>query len=339
MAVRRAVTMRDVAERAGVDPSVVSRLLNEDPRLSISPQTRERVLKAIEELDYRPNLAARALRTSRTGLVAVMLPDLSNPVYAQLLDAIHARASAAGYGIVHAQTHQVMDQSADVSDLLRRVDGLLVAAGTFPRDLMRRLSALPIPTVVMNRATRSVACSIVIDDRAGSALVAEHLLELGHRSFAVLIGSNNDGVGTARLRAFSSAVEPAGATVTPIIAEGFSARDGYEATRSFLRTEVGATAMFAVNFMLGIGALRSAHDLGVDVPSALSVAALHESELAAFMTPSLTTVQMPMAEVGGTAFDELLALLKGADGGTRRIKTIRTPPRLLARESTGPAPS
>lgn len=322
--------MKDVAAIAGVDTSVVSRLLNDDPRLSISAPTRQRVLDAIATLNYRRNPAARALRTSKTRLVAVLLPSLTNPIYAELIAGVEERASKTGYGVVLADPTQMAADPDHRADLAQRVDGLIVAGGTIPENLLKTLQALDLAVVIANRKVRGAWC-VLADDTAGTRLAARHLLDLGHRHCAVLLGSSKDGVGGARLREFTRIVEQQGGRVQHVVAPGWDARAGHDAISELAIGPDGPTAVFAVNMMLAIGAISAWHRNRVKVPRDVSLVALHDADLAEFMVPPLTTVRLPMAALGAASFDRLIARLDGAPAGSVMVVD---PPVLTIRAST-----
>lgn len=331
-------TMRDVARLAGVDPSVVSRLLNDDPRLSVSASTRQRVLEAIEQLDYRPNAAARALRTSRSRLIAVVVPDLVNPVYAQLVEGVQAAAAEHGYGMVMASSQALTGERPPIKDLSDRVDGVLVAAGALDDEAIAAALQLRTPTVFVNRVVADErARSVTVDNETGAALAAEHLLELGHRRCVVMTGPSGDnGVGDVRRDTFTRHLVEGGGTARTLAAAALDAGAGYRAARELFTDEREFTALYAVNLRLAAGVLRALSELGVDVPGDVSLVAMHEAELAVYSRPSLTTVALPMRELGAAAFDIALRLIRGEQVESH---AIGQEPLLIPRESTGPASS
>ena len=169
---QRQPTLRDVAALADVDPSVVSRVLNDNPRLSITPETRARVVAAIKELDYRPNVMARGLRLSRTWTIGLVLPDLTNPVYGQMVKGAQIRAQGAGYAVVVGSPLNAHSIEPSFARLLEegRFDGLLVASAMLDGDDIRELASGAPPVVIVNRRVDGVEASVILDDAAGSSL-------------------------------------------------------------------------------------------------------------------------------------------------------------------------
>ena len=321
--------MKDVAARARVDVSVVSRLLNDDSRLRIAPATRARVLDAVHALDYRPNLAARGLRTSRAGLIAFVMPRFSDATYARIVEGAHRRAINAGYAIVLGEFEP------DLASLLRGyrargIDGVLLAGGTLDDAVLHDLTRRDVPLVVVNRQVPELRCVATIDYHEASEIAAEHLLALGHRSIAVVAGPAD----FERSTAFAAAVRRGAQVRTRTVrAEDVTGHGGLRAGRRLLARSPLPTAVFATTQMLAIGILRAAHEAGIRVPEDLSVVAIHDSELAEFAWPPLTTVAMPMAELGAAAFDHLVEILGGADP---EPSVVAVAPTLVVRGSSGP---
>jgi LacI family transcriptional regulator len=333
---RHPPTLRDVAALAEVDPSVVSRVLRNDPRLTISPQTRQRVLAASERLNYQPNIQARGFRLRRTWTIGFVLPDIGNPVYAQILQGAQSRAEDTGYAL--AVGSPLDGQSVDLTfaRLLeeRRFDGLLVASGLVEDSRMRALATGHAPVVVVNRRVRGVESSIIVDDVAGADLATTHLVELGHRSVAHIGGPRDVDTSIRRSEGFVAAVNRVGIDNYVIVpADGYPVQAGYEAAQQIFRGAEKVTGIFAANVMLALGTIRAARAQGRRVPDDLSVVALHDFPLAEFIEPPLTTVAMPLRELGAEAVDMLLARIDGAAG---EGKMVTIPPRLVIRASSAP---
>jgi LacI family transcriptional regulator, galactose operon repressor len=332
-------TLRDVAAFAKVDPSVVSRVINEDPRLSIAPETRARVIAGIEKLGYRPNVIARELRLARTMTIGFVLPDLQNPVYGQIIQGAQRRAQEAGYAIVIGSPLEGRAMDDSFTRLLHqgRFDGLLIASATLDDKAIRDLAARPAPIVIVNRRVEGVDSSVIVDDAAGSRLATEHLLGLGHRFLAHISGPLEVDTSLRRKQGFDAAVGRLRARKAIVIAaDGYDAHAGLRAMRELLARNPEVTAVFAANVMIAIGAIRAALDEGRRVPGDLSVIALHDFPLAELLEPPLSTVRMPLAELGSEAVD---LLLRRIEGKPERSRMVPTPPAVVDRGSTGPAPA
>lgn len=309
--------LRDVAALAQVDPSVVSRLVNNDPKLNIAPATRRRVEEAIVTLGYRPNMMARGLRMARMWTIGLIVPALSNPMYAHIVRAAEARAAERGYGIVLGSQVGVRTEETFSRMLLNgRVDGLLVASATlddaFIRSLVHENAG---PVVLVNRRVKGIASSVVVDDTAGSRLVTRHLLEAGHRRIAYLSGPEDIDTSARRLRGFEEAMREAG-VLDPldIPAGGWNPPAGYRAAQRLLTEHRDVTAVFASTMLLGVGALKAFHEAQVAVPGRLSVMCLHDDEILDYTFPPLTTVRMPLEDLGRAAVDELISRTEGNEG-------------------------
>lgn len=315
-------TLRDVAALAGVDPSAVSRVINQDPNLSITDRTRARILDAVEKLAYQPNMIARGLRMSRTWTIGFVVPDIGNPMYVPILDGAQRQAEARGYGIVIGS----QSGGATRQTFLRllhedRVDGLLVASGTLDDEFIRGLKDdRGAPVVLVNRRVRGFPCSIILDDEAGSRLATAHLMEYGHRRIGALIGPPNIDTSRRRRNGFRKAIREGNGTEFIFPCKGWTAADGYAATMRLLDRDVDVTGIFASTLLMAFGAMRALAERGVRVPAEKSVVALHDSDLANYFTPPLTTVAMPAAELGAEAVDLLIEQMAERKGALRLVR-------------------
>jgi LacI family transcriptional regulator len=331
----RAATLRDVALVASVDPSVVSRVLRNDPRLSISSKTRERVLNAIEELEYRPNAQARGLRLRRTWTIGFVLPDIGNPVYSQIVHGAQAHAEEAGYAIAIGSPLDGRRVEHAFTRLLRerRFDGLLVATSRDDDDLVA-LTSGGAPIVVVNRRIAGIESSVVVDDATGSTVATNHLLDLGHRRIAHIAGPPDIDTSVRRQAGFGAAMNARGIDDYVIVGTaGYPAHEGYAAAVQLFEDEPETTGVFVANVLLAFGVIRAAADRALRVPEDVSVVALHDFPIAEYFTPPLTTVAMPLVELGAAAVDMLLECIDGKPG---RSLMLDVEPRLVVRSSTAP---
>jgi LacI family transcriptional regulator len=323
------VRLRDVAAEAGVDASVVSRVLSGDSRLSIRPETRQRVLEAASRLDYRPNTAARTLKTARTMAIGMTVPDLANQNYATIAVGAEQRAAAAGYVLLVASG----SASERMLALHGRIDGLLVGMATSEKPRLGELGGGGIPALLVNRREPYGVPSVTVDDEAGAALATRHLLSLGHRRIGHVAGPQNADTGRRRLRGYAQALAEAGVEAPPeLIAEtSFDEAGGYVAASRLLRVEPRPTALFVGNIRAAIGAMAAARRAGLRVPDDLSIVGFHDAPFASYVDPPLTTVRMPLQEMGRQAVDNLLALLAGQAVGDT---VVAIAPELVVRSST-----
>jgi DNA-binding LacI/PurR family transcriptional regulator len=321
------VTLHDVAREAGVAVSTVSRAMSDPERVNVA--TRERVQAVARELGYRPNRLPHALPTERTGTLAVLVPDITNPHNFGLVRGAEAQARAAGSILIIADTQGGPElEAAHLDRLASSVDGFVLASSRLPDADLQSLAERS-PVVLFNRRVEGLA-SLVMDSADGSRQIVEHLLALGHRSLAYLAGPSAAWSDAERWRALSGHAEAAGARIVrcgpfdPTLDGGPAAADVGMAT--------GATALIAFNDLLAIGVLRWLGERGVAVPGEVSVVGYDDIFGADFCSPPLTTVAGPVDEAGRTLVDVLLA-------GRVPGPAITLPTHLRVRRSTGPSPA
>lgn len=325
----RIPTIRDVAARAGVSKSLVSLVLRGDP--GVSEARRAAVTRAAEELGYRPNRVAQALGSRRTGTVGVLLNDLRNPWFVDLLAGLTATLDTAGLAPVlvdSATTRRVGGSPVDML-LQQQVDGIVVV-GTNPDGDALAHAAAAVPVVLAGTYEPSgLGGDVVVnDDEAGAALVTTHLLDLGHTRVVHLVGPGH--VGALREQAFAAVMTARGAPVTTVPG-GMTEESGYAAARRVLTGTVRPTAVFAYNDLAAIGALSAADDLGIRVPEDLSVVGYDNTYLAGIRHISLSTVDNGTFAIGVQAARWLADRL---DGDTQPPRTHRVPVSLVVRRTT-----
>ena len=328
---KRTVRLRDVAAAAGVDASVVSRVLSGDRRLSIRPETRARVLDAAARLEYRPNTAARTLKTARTMAVGMTVPDLANQNYATIAVGAEQRATAASDVLLVASG----SASERMLALHGRIDGLLVGMATSETPRLGEFRG-GIPALLVNRREPCGIPSVTVDDEAGSALATRHLVSLGHSAIGHVAGPQNADTARRRLRGYVGALAEAGIEARPewICETSFDEAGGHVAASRLLRLDSRPTALFVGNVRAAIGVMAAARRLALRIPEDLSLVGFHDAPFAGFLDPPLTTVRMPLLEMGRHAVDRLLALVAGEEVGDHMVET---PPELIVRASTAPA--
>ena len=336
----RPPTLRDVAAIAEVDISLVSRVVNRDPSLSILPTTRARIEAAIAQTGYRPNVQARGLRTARTFTVGFLLPEVWSPIYDPIVISAMRRAAEHGYLIVLGSSieAQFSDRAFEGLLLERRVDGLIVASGELSDAGIQAIGtggAGGAPIVFVNRRVPGVVGSAVVDDTAGAALATNHLIALGHRRLAHLGGPTGVDTASRRREGFLDAASRAGLPATLVEIAGYDAEGGRAAAANVIARDRSVTGLVAANMNVGIGALRAVADAGLRVPDDISVVAIHDHPLAGYLSPALTCVALPLAALGTAAVDLLLARVRGE---SLRDVMVTGEIELIRRESTAPPP-
>ncbi|MDR7084718.1 LacI family transcriptional regulator [Arthrobacter ginsengisoli] len=322
-------TMKDVALRAHVDISVVSRVLSQDPRLSVTAATRARVENAVRELSYSPNRSARALRTSKSGLLTFVLPQIANPLYLRMVSGAVQKAKDLGYQLVVAELTHAAEQLREYQ--ASGIDGILLATGGLDEDQLGEWMEGQMPVVVVNRTLENSENWSSVDYPRAATLAADHLGSLGHRHVMVLTGPEKLPGWSARSDAFRAVLGDH--ETVEIRASGLYADQGYAAAAEILARRQGETAVFVTSMMLAVGLLKGLRESGVSVPEDLSVIALHDDDLANYVSPPLTTVALPMYQLGQLSVAQLVNMIDDKKEGPI---VVTDPPQLVVRGSTGP---
>lgn len=330
------VTRADVAREAGTSTAVVSYVINNGPR-PVAAETRRRVQQAIERLGYRPNLVAQALRGHKSHVLGLILPDISNPFYAELARAIEGAAEACGFTLIFGNSEQDADRELRYVRAFvdRKVDGFFLISGSSSRRLSTLSAEIDVPHVLLDRSVNYTGhrALLATDGIAGAQIATRHLLGLGHRHIVALCGPAN--MGTDRAKGYSAAMTEAG--LRPVVhhAERFDREAAYAAARAILSDKPAPTAVFASNDVAGLSVLRAAADLGIRTPQELAVVAFDDIQEGQYSVPRLTTVAQPIQELGRLATEQLLDLIRAgnpkAQPGEMRLIT----PALIVRESCG----
>lgn len=332
----RRATARDVAETAGVSVATVSRVIN--AATGVNPETAAKVHAAIAELGYRPNGVGRSLKTASSRLIGVLIPTLSNPVFAEAVDGIAEGVADGGYSLLFAASDYRREaESRSIETLLRyRVDGLiLTVADAADSRILDLLDTAEIPYVLAyNPAGAHRRPTVTVDNRAAGALVANRLVELGHRRLGMIAGRLPDSDrARARHRGFTEAAAAAGLP-PPLLAEVPFTRPELEPVLAgIFAAPDPPTALFCSNDMLAIATIGVLTGLGIAVPGEVSVVGFDGIAIGAHLHPTLATVVQPSRELGRTAARQLLRRL----GGEAAVAPVILPHALRHGASLGPA--
>ena len=336
------VTLRDVARVAGVHPATVSRALNEETRSLVNQETAQRVLRAAQELGYRPNPIARGLKTNRSYTIGVLIPDLTNPLFPPILRGIEDRLELAGYTPLVANTDN--DPERELFDCqamrARQVDGIIAATARSDHRLLDELMAAGIELVLVNRRLEgSPISSATPDDREGIRLAVQHLVELGHERIAHLAGPLDYSTGGDRHHGFMEEMRAAGLEPDPdliLVGEAFTESEGARLCAALLASGRELTAIAAANDLLALGCYDVFAERGVDCPRDISVVGFNDMPFAGRFQPPLTTVHIPHYDIGVAAAELLLEELSA--GAEERPRHRRLRPHLVVRGSTAAPP-
>lgn len=324
------MTIRDVARYAGVSPATVSRVLNHSPH-PVSERGRRRVLAAARKLAYIPNMLARSLLTQQTAAIGVLIPDVSNPYYAAILRGIEDAIAPSGRTVILCNTDRRREQQRLYLRALmeRRVDGVIIAGGSFGRAEMSVVGGA-VPVVMIGRH-RARFPQVRVDNVAAGAMATEHLLALGHRRIACLAGPSSSLSACDRVAGYRQALEAAGLSPDPALIRevGFTPVGAGQAVAALFQLDPPPSAIVAANDQVAIGAIRALHELGHRVPDDVSVVGFDDTPLASYTVPSLSTVAVPTYDLGRTAVELLLKILRGM-----RAQSVVLPCTLRVREST-----
>jgi LacI family transcriptional regulator len=333
----RRLTIKDVAEAAGVHPATASRALN--PRLPgrISAETTQRVARAAAALGYVVDPLGRSLRTQRSATIGVLVPDLLNPFYPPLLRGIERTLRASGFEALIASTDNDVRREGELLDVFRarRCDGYLIASATRRDSSVADLVRGGQPVVLVNRLTAAAAPSVTSDDAQGIRAAVEHLRGLGHTEIAHVTGPPRISVTATRERAFRAAMRDAGLTPRWIVrASEYTAAAGEKACAALLG-RAGVTAVLAGNDMIAVGCYAAVDRHGLVCPRDISLVGINNMPLAEWLRPSLTTVAIPQEELGARAARMIVARI--ADPAAE-VSGVSLPTTLVVRGSTAPAP-
>lgn len=332
----------DVAERAGVAASVVSRVLNEDPTLRIRAETRERVLAAAKDLQYAPNQAARALRRSEVGAIGLAVHDVHNPVYGEIIAGAEVAARERGGVLMLADVASLASDDGTFRRVVNggAIDGLLLQRdGELADQVVERVAGAHVPLVILNERVRSPLSGVAVDDRKAAVLATRHLLALGHTEIGFLDPGGRNSRARDRRSGWQHALREAGLRPrSELLGQGgVRPETGYQGLTELIARKDRPTAVFAGTLLSAVGALTAARDAGLAVPADLSVVGFHDGWFAEHVSPPLTVVRLPLRELGRQA----VRLLGESAGGAppRQVLITEPEPELVPRGSTGRPPA
>jgi LacI family transcriptional regulator len=335
------VKLSDVAERAGVHPATVSRALSDSTSHMVNAATRERVVAAAQELGYRPNPIARSLKTNRSFTVAVLVPDITNPLFPPMVRGIEDALGPAGFTALVANTENDEERARTALESMRarQVDGCIAATATRDDGVLAQAAA-ELSLVLINRRMASHAVpAVVADDRSGIRQAVEHLAALGHERIAHVAGPQWASTGATRHAAFLETLGAVGLQAHDDLirfADAFTEEQGARALNDLLDGGAEFTALLAGNDLMALGCYDALAERGLRCPDDISIVGFNDMPFADKFNPPLTTVRIPHYEMGLRAAELLLERI--AEDGAAPTGDVVLPVQLVQRASTAPAP-
>lgn len=328
------VTISQVAKRAGVSSTTVSHVINETR--FVSSAVRERVQQAMDELGYQPNALARSLRRGETHTLGLILPDSSNPFFAEVTQNVEVAAFDQGYNVILCNAEGSPAKERLYLDVLqkRQVDGLILLSTGEDGESLSQSLRRDIPIVLVDRDLPTADADVVLaDNRSGAFLATSHLLQLGHRRIGCISGPSHITPSARRVSGYIDALADSGIAFsdTLVVRGDFHPESGRVGAHVLLGRPDRPTAIFACNDLMAIGVVRAASERGINVPTDLSVVGFDDIQLASYITPSLTTVVQPKAEMARTAVQLLVERMTDRSLSARRRVLS---PMLVVRESS-----
>lgn len=335
------ITLRDIADRVGVHPSTVSRVLNPSNNATLSSDVVRRVRETADALGYHPNPQAYGLRTNQSAIIGVVFASIENPVFPLTLRGIEGTLVEAGYIPLVANTEHDEERAKVVVDMMRsrHIDGMIIATGSPHAPIIIACKEDGLPTVLVHRTWGDDEIpSVAIDEAMGTRLIAEHIHGLGHREIAYMAGPLDLTTGRDRYFGTLKAFRDLGCEIRPelvVFSESFHEHDGIRATDDLLSRNIPFTALITSSDTLAVGCYTSLSRHGLKVPDDISVCGYNDIRMMDVMLPPLTTVNVPKIEMGAMAAKLMLDQLNNPDFQPRQMKLE---PSLMIRASTARPP-
>lgn len=328
-------TIKDVAKRAGVSPATVSRVVNNQPY--VAEDLRQRVLTAIQALDYHPNRVAQRLRAEKSHLVGVIMSDIKNPFYTLALGGLEQVLSQQSLSVLICNSNMSQERENDFISLMlsEGVAGMIIAPVKEKSDTLMEAGKNGLPIVAIDRRIKNPKVDIVLADNfRGAYRAIQRFVQLGHKRIAIVNGPQYLTSGRERYAGFLQAMDEAGLPVDPELVKygDYQVESGYRLTRELLQSSRFPMALFVANNLMTIGALNAIHELGYKIPSEVAVIGFDDVPWAMSLNPPLTTVAQPSVDIGVSAAELLLSRIANPE---RLARTVVLETELIVRASCG----
>ena len=316
------ITLKMVAEKAGVSVNTASRAINNKP--DISKETKKRILKVAQELGYVRNDTAVALRTKKTGTIGVVIADNRNPFYAEVLNGIEEAAREKNYHIILANTQRDYKKEEEAINLLlaKRVDGLLITPVQDRDDDIKNLIEANIPFVIVGRDFKNIEVDAIYNDEVkGGFLATEYLIKKGHKRIALINGFLHKSPARGRLGGYKKALKEYGMPFDDALVSvgDIDVKDGYERTKQLFEQGLNFTAIFAYNDMMAFGAMQAIKGKDLRIPEDIGLVGYDDIPFSSLISPSLTTIRLKKQELGAESVKLLLSRINGNRKMTKKV--------------------
>lgn len=332
----KSITMNDVAQAAGVSTTTVSHVINKTRK--VEEATIAKVLHVMEDLGYRPNILARSLRRGETNTIGMIVPDVSNQFFADISRHIENFSYTQDYSVILCNSDNDMEKQASyVNTLLaKQVDGVIFISAGEPSEDLSKLVVRGIPVVVVDREVAlEYADVVLLDNEAAGYQATNHLIRLGHKRIACITGPNDLTPSMLRVEGYKKALSEARILIKPsyILAGDFLFKGGENAMSNLLELDPRPSAVFVLNDMMAIGAITAIRKAGLNVPHDLSVIGFDDIEMAAAVTPALTTIAQPIEDIARISSSLLIEKIKSKIQSAENQRIVLEA-ELIVREST-----
>ncbi|MDP5274071.1 LacI family DNA-binding transcriptional regulator [Chengkuizengella axinellae] len=327
-------TIYDIAREAGVSIATVSKVINNTGR--IGDKTKQKVMKVMKELDYQPSIVASALTGKRTHTIGLLIPDIANPFFAEIARSVEDMGNELGFSVMMCSTDNNIDKESKYISLLeqKRVDGIIIATGTRNTDVLQNLLKKKLPIALIARDLPSLPVdTVLVDDYMGGYEATSHLISLGHQKISIIAEDLKVMSSKERIRGYRQALEDHGMEYDEeqIHVSDFTIEGGREVAATILAENNPATAIFACNDLLAMGVIQAAREIGVEIPSDLSIIGFDNTILASLCDPPLTTIAQPIQDMGKQVVELLVKEIKQEKQSKQRVVLM---PSLEVRNTT-----
>jgi len=327
------VTIKDIAKEADVSVTTVSRVLNNKP--DVGDDTRAKILKIIEEMNYNPNSVARGLVMQKTHTIGLIIPDISNPFFPQIVRAVEDKAQQLGYSVIFFNTDNHLERERKAVELFKskQVDGLIVSLSLGNEKILKNLKAANYPVVQIDRSVLDHSYPLVsIDNQKSAYQMVEYLLKKGHEKIAHISGDLNTTTARERLSGYKKALKNYEIEINEdyIIEGDYTQDSAYQAMQNLLKLEVPPTAVFAANDLSAAGVYKALFAADLKIPEDMAVAGHDDINLASLLKPELTTMRQPKYKMGERAVTVLLEMINNKNA---KIEDQILSTNLIIRES------